>query len=875
MRWQPPPTFDDFEMVRYLGAGGMGFVYLARDKLLDRLVAIKFVSPDATDPAARARFPVEARAVARLQHPNIVAAFRVGTVDGHPYLASEYVSGRRLDRMPRPMEWQRVLAIGVGLARGLAAAHHSRVLHRDIKPANIMISEDGEVKLLDFGMAKLTDALATPADLLQPTPPPSAARDNDASDVTTMVMQAEPASAEHDGLTRAGTVIGTPLYLAPERWSGLPADERSDLYALGVVLYELLVGVLPFARFVGPELAHAAMTSDMPGLYERLPTVPRPLTHMIDRLVQRSPEARPGSAGEVRDGLEALAALYRPFIGGDRDDREAELLTASFARVAGTGERLATRFYEVWFERNPEVRPLFRSDPGQQRRMLTAALKLAIDNLRTPERLVPLLEDLGRRHAHYDLAARHFGSMGRALIAALTELDAEWSGELERAWTAAFTRIAQVVQAGMEQELASQPRPIARASDAWDLPLAPPRTRWAECHGAAVGFQVFGSGPTDVLLIGEWVTQFELMWEHPAPAKFLRSLAAIARVVVFDRRGCGSSQRGGTPTPERLVDDALAVLDAASIDRPVVIGVGDGGAAATVLAATHPARVRALVLLASGARMVAGDDDRGQRRLARALALIRGRWGAPLFVDELAPALAYDHGYRRWWAALLRRGASRADAEQMLVAAAAVDVAMVAPMVHVPVLLVNRAADPVWSVVEARRLAAQLPDARLLELAGADHTPWSGDGEAVLAEIQRFIADVPTAVLGTSLAATVLAARLQVTESRAANDFEEAFRRELALHRGVPLTGEHAGVRLAIFDSAGCAVRCAQGLAAAMRGLGHALAIGVETGELRAGLELTGPVVLAAAALVEAAETGTISVGAATRSLLGEPDAAA
>ena len=134
MRWQPPTTFDDFEVVRYLGAGGMGYVYLARDTLLDRLVAIKFVAPDASDPAARERFPLEARAVARLQHPNIVAAYRVGNIDGHPYLASEYVAGSRLDRLARPMEWQRVLSIGVGLARGLAAAHHSRVLHRDIKP---------------------------------------------------------------------------------------------------------------------------------------------------------------------------------------------------------------------------------------------------------------------------------------------------------------------------------------------------------------------------------------------------------------------------------------------------------------------------------------------------------------------------------------------------------------------------------------------------------------------------------------------------------------------------------------------------------------------------------------------------------------------
>src|SRR5215468_4366546 len=156
LEWRPPDEFEEYRLVRLLGRGTMGEVYLAHDSLLDRPVAVKFVRA-AVDPVARARFFNEARAIARLQHPNVVAIYRIAEVAGHPYLVSEYVRGRPLDQIDRPAQSRQVIEIALDLARGLAAAHRCGVLHRDVKPANAILTDDGRAKLLDFGLASVVD----------------------------------------------------------------------------------------------------------------------------------------------------------------------------------------------------------------------------------------------------------------------------------------------------------------------------------------------------------------------------------------------------------------------------------------------------------------------------------------------------------------------------------------------------------------------------------------------------------------------------------------------------------------------------------------------------------------------------------------------
>src|SRR5215470_17531313 len=167
--WQPPDEFEEYRLVRLLGRGAMGEVYLARDSLLDRAVAVKFVNA-AKDPVARARFFDEARAIARLQHANVVAIYRIAEVAGHPYLVSEYVRGRALDQLERPAAWRQVLGIALDLSRGLAAAHRAGVLHRDVKPANAILADDGSAKLVDFGIASVVDAAAEAAGVAHAAP---------------------------------------------------------------------------------------------------------------------------------------------------------------------------------------------------------------------------------------------------------------------------------------------------------------------------------------------------------------------------------------------------------------------------------------------------------------------------------------------------------------------------------------------------------------------------------------------------------------------------------------------------------------------------------------------------------------------------------
>jgi hypothetical protein len=287
----PTPRVVDnkYRIEQLLGRGGMGAVYRARDMRLDRLVALKVVRPDLLeDQDARRRFRREAQIVARLQHPGIVSIFDFGTLAaGGAYLVMELVRGEDLRRVLHRegrMEPPRAVGILAAVCAAIEAAHQEGVLHRDLKPENILLpGGDVEAKVLDFGVAKL---VAEPA----------------------RAGAAEPAETQA-ALTVAGTVVGTPAYMAPEQLAAQPIDARTDVFALGVIAYEMLCGELPFSRGSLTDVVLAQARGAQP-LTERDPDIPAALDRAVRRALEMAPDQRPATPHAfASDVVQALGAV--------------------------------------------------------------------------------------------------------------------------------------------------------------------------------------------------------------------------------------------------------------------------------------------------------------------------------------------------------------------------------------------------------------------------------------------------------------------------------------------------------------------------------------------------------------------------------------
>jgi len=294
MALAPGARLGPYQIVAPLGAGGMGEVFRARDTRLGREVAVKVLPGGAAaDPERRARFEQEARSASALNHPNIVTLLDIGDADGISFIAMEHVEGRTLRELvgAGPLPARKTLDLAAQLADGLAKAHGAGIVHRDLKPENVMVSKDGFVKILDFGLAKLIAPLAESHSELQTAAAPD---------------------------TAAGAVLGTVGYMSPEQASGRAVDFRTDQFALGAILYEMVTGKRPFQRATGAETLAAIIREDPEDAARLNPRAPAPLRWIIDRCLEKDPEDRFASTTDLARDLASLREhLSESTSGGD------------------------------------------------------------------------------------------------------------------------------------------------------------------------------------------------------------------------------------------------------------------------------------------------------------------------------------------------------------------------------------------------------------------------------------------------------------------------------------------------------------------------------------------------------------------------------
>src|SRR6202140_3575075 len=283
MALAPSTKLGPYEIQTSLGAGGMGEVYRATDAKLGRDVALKVLPAEmAQDPERLARFGREAKALAQLDHPNIVTIYSVEECDGGHFLTMELVEGQSLDRLisASGLPVERIVEIAGALADALAAAHEKGIVHRDLKPTNVMVTSEGRVKVLDFGLAKDV-------------------RGSNLDDATLT-------SASH---TQMGVVMGTPAYMSPEQTSGRPLDHRTDIFSLGVVLHEMATGQRPFDGTSSAELVSAILRDTPPSVTHLRPDLPSDLARIIRRCLEKDPRHRLQTARDVSNEFRDLAQV--------------------------------------------------------------------------------------------------------------------------------------------------------------------------------------------------------------------------------------------------------------------------------------------------------------------------------------------------------------------------------------------------------------------------------------------------------------------------------------------------------------------------------------------------------------------------------------
>ncbi len=372
-----------------------------------------------------------------------------------------------------------------------------------------------------------------------------------------------------------------------------------------------------------------------------------------------------------------------------------------------------------------------------------------------------------------------------------------------------------------------------------------PKTRYAKSGDVHIAYQVVGDGRLDLVYAPPWIGNMELIWEEPSCARFLKRLASFSRLILFDKRGTGSSDRAvEIPILEQQIDDLISVMDSVGSERAALLGASEGGSLCTLFAATHPERTSALILC--GAVATTRWSPETPWALTREtfetwIQTVGREWGGPLAIELFAPSVAHDQRFRDWWARLLRLAASPAAAIALLRMLDEIDVRPVLPTIRVPTLVLQRTGDRIVNVENGRYLGRHIPNAKYVELPGADHFPYVGDTEAILAEIEEFLTGARHAPEADRVLATVLFTDIVGSTAHAAGmgdqrwrdllgSYQALVRGELARSRGREVKTLGDGF-LATFDGPARAIRCACAIRDSVRPLGIEIRAGLHTGE--------------------------------------------
>ena len=413
---------------------------------------------------------------------------------------------------------------------------------------------------------------------------------------------------------------------------------------------------------------------------------------------------------------------------------------------------------------------------------------------------------------------------------------------------------------------------------------ARPETKYTKSGDTHIAYQVSGGGPLDLVFVPGFVSHVEAQWEHPMSERLLDGLGAFSRLIRFDKRGTGLSDRDvPIPTLEQRMDDVRAVMDAAGSRQAVLFGVSEGGPMSCLFSATYPERTKALILYGSFARFARAPDHPcgpTAEQLEEGLANLMLNWGTPQATTHWAPSAVNDEAYKAWAARYLRLAASPGGARAIAKLNSEIDVRPVLQAIRVPTLVLHRVGDPRIPLEQSRYLARSIDGAKLIELAGVDHPPWYGDVDAIVGEVQEFVTGTRADALHSDrVLATVLFADVVGSTERAAalgdqrwrqvlQEFYGLMRRELDRFRGREIDTAGDGF-FAAFDGPARAIRCAHEIVSGVRSIGIEVRAGLHTGECEVmGEKMSGIAVHTGARVAAQAAPGEILVSGTVRDLV-------